>query len=138
MTDEEWKIAEDKLSGLYGYVRLKIDGYNVTVEKRQMNEMQFCLAVFIDGTFKMKWALEDCEIRRRFCREVKKRTFTSRSKADFVKAVGKKAAKQFEKENSHLLYSTYYEPFFGSFRTLKAHLIRNNDSIELRGDPHEP
>ncbi len=132
MTDEEWKIAEDELSGFYGYVRLKIDGYDVTVEKRQISEMKACLAVFIDGAFKMKWALEDCEIRRRFCRKCKKKMYTNKAKTDFIKYVGKKAAKQFEKENSHLLYSTYYEPFFGSFRTLKAHLIKNNDSIELR------
>lgn len=131
MTAEEWKIAEDKLLGAYGYVKLIIDGYNVTIEKRQMSEMQFCLAVFIDGEFKIKWALEDCDIRRRFCREVKKRMFTGKSKADFVKAVGKKAAEKFEKEHTELLYSIHYEPFFGSFRTLKSQLVRNNSSIEF-------
>lgn len=131
MTDEEWKTAEANLSGIYGYVRLTIDGYNVTVEKRQLSETRLCLAVYIDGTFKIKWALEDCDIRRRFCHKVTKKMYTNKAKAKFEKSVGKRAAAQFEKENKDLLTYSYYEPFFASFRTLKTQLIKNNKSIEF-------
>ncbi len=51
--------------------------------------------------------------------------------AKFEKAVGKRAAAKFEKEHKELLSCIYYEPFFGSFRTLKTQLIKNNKSIEF-------
>lgn len=131
MTEADWKKAEDALGNIYGHVNLLIDGYNVTVEYAKASNMKYDLVVFIDGVFKMKWCLEDCDIRRRFCRLVKKRTGTRKSREEFIKAVGKRAAAKFEKENEDLLCMKYYVPWFGSFRTLKSHLIKNNTSIEL-------
>ncbi len=103
MTNEEWKIVEKRLSGFYGHVRLKIDGYNVSIDKSGSGSCSF--AVFINGKFDPQWTMKDCDIRRRFCRKVKGGEFANE-----------------------------YEPFFGSFRTLKSQLIKNNSSIELAED----
>lgn len=131
MTETDWKTAEGRLNNIYGHINLLIDGYKVSVGYVKKTNTQYCLAVYIDGVFEFKWLTEECDIRRRFCRQGKKRMTSRKAREDFIKAVGKKAAEKFEKENEHLLYMTYYEPYFGSFRTLKSHLIKNNTSIEL-------
>lgn len=67
MTDEEWKSIEAKLAMPPAVIRLKVDGYNVTITHARVNSLRFCLAIFVDDTFKMEWVLNDCEIRRKFC-----------------------------------------------------------------------
>ena len=131
MTKEDWAKAEKALDNIYGHVRFIIDGYKVSVGYVRENPTTSRLAVYIDGVFKANWCFEDCEIRRRFCRKIKKQAYTNKERANFIKAVGKKNATKFEKEHSNMLYYEYYEPYFGSFRTLKSHFIKNNQSIEL-------
>lgn len=134
MTNEEWKTAEERLSGIFGHVRLKIDGYNVTVEKRRLSEMRFCFVVFIDGKFQNQWTWEDCDIRRRFCHRSRRQLLSKKEMDIFKKKIGKKEFCRLEKEHPEKLYYIFYEPFFGSFRTLKSQLIKNNSSIELADD----
>lgn len=128
MTKEEWAKAENALSTIYGHVNLKIDGYNVSVGFVKETATKYCLAVYIDGTFKMKWCIDDCDIRRRFCCKHKKAVV---KKAEYIKAFGKRTYNRLIKENPEYFYSVYYTPYFGSFKTLKNHLIKNNQSIEL-------
>lgn len=129
MTKEEWARIENKLSSPFGYVKLKIDGYNVVVEVRQYKPLHNVLAVFIDGEFKMKWCLEDCEERRRFCFKHKSSLLTAQQRKKLKREC--KAVRE-EVERKLTVY-TYY-PFWNSFRSLKAHFIKNNTSIELVED----
>lgn len=126
MTVEEWKKVETELSSPFGYVKLKIDGYNVTIETQPDKPLHYALVVYIDGEFKMKWCLEDCEERRRFCFKHKKSLLTAQDKKK-LKRESKTVRDEVEKR---MTIYTYY-PIFNSFRTLKSHLIKNNTSIEL-------
>lgn len=128
MTKEDWAIAENKLSNIYGHVKFIIDGYNVSVGYVKETPTKYCLAVYIDGIFKAKWCFEDCEIRRRFCNRCKK---TVVKKSEFIKKFGKREYERFSKENPEYFSAEYYTPYFGSFRTLKNHFEKNNRSIEL-------
>ena len=126
MTVEEWKKVETELSSPFGYVKLKIDGYNVTIETLPDRPLHYVLVVYIDGEFKMKWCIEDCEERRRFCFKRKKSLLTAQDKKKLKRE--RKAVRE-EVERQMTIY-TYY-PIFNSFRTLKSHLMKNNTSIEL-------
>lgn len=126
MTLEEWKKVETELSSPFGYVKLKIDGYNVTIATRPDKPLHYALVVYIDGQFKIKWCLEDCEERRRFCFKSKKSLLTAQDKKK-LKRESKAVREEVEKR---MTIYTYY-PIFNSFRTLKSHLIKNNVSIEL-------
>lgn len=126
MTADDWKKVETELSSPFGYVKLKIDGYNVSIGCIQDKPLHYVLAVYIDGKFKMKWCLEDCEERRRFCFKHKKSLLTAQQKKK-LKRESKAVREEVEKR---MTVYTYY-PFFNSFRTLKSHLIKNNTSIEL-------
>lgn len=72
MTAEEWKICEEHLSGYYGIVHLKIDGYNVTLLVVPAAHLRQEIMIYIDDKFKAEWLSDDCEIRRRFCNKHRK------------------------------------------------------------------
>lgn len=131
MTKEEWNEAESRLSTIYGIVKMKIDGYDVTISYVKESPTKFCLAVYVDGYIKGEWIANDCDIRRRFYRCYEKQLFNSKQKKDMFKGFTKRQRERFERENHNMMYYTVYSPYFGSFRTLKAHLIKNNKSIEL-------
>ena len=131
MTADEWKKAEQMLRPPYGRAKFLIDGYNVIVEMRLTSSTKFSFVVFVDGVFKGEWLTEDCDIRRRFCYKGRQTLLTSKEKDEFIKKFGKREYNRFIKENPELCYVTFYSPYFGSFRTLKQHFIKNNTSITL-------
>lgn len=128
MTNEDWKYVEDELSCTFGHVNLLIDGYNVTLECRLEKPRHCVIAVFIDGKFNMKWAMEDCDIRRRFCSHHTK-CFLSQKARNHLKRE-KRAFREKIKEQAT---TEYFLPYWNSFRLMKSHFIKNNTSIELVG-----
>lgn len=130
MTAYDWKVAETKLTP-FGRAEFLIDGYNVSVALRLKSKTKFVYMVFVDGIFKGEWLTEDCEIRRRFCYEGQKSILTGKQKSDFIKQFGKREYNRFIKEHPEMVNYKYYLPYFGSFRTLKSHFIKNNKSITL-------
>ena len=126
MTAEDWKKVEDILSIPYSSAELKVDGYNVTIGHALEKPLKYCLAVYIDGVFETKWLFEDCEIRRRFCNRHTKSILTAKEK----KAL-KRERKDFREKIIKNSTYVWYEPYWGSFRSLKSHLIKNNISIEM-------
>lgn len=131
MNDEQWKKAEEIVSCPYGILRLKIDGYNITVIMAHEKGLKYCLAVYVNGKIKGEWIVNDCEERRRFYHQVTKNTLTAKKKAEMIKTVGKRRFEKWVKENPELYSYKYYEPYFGSFRMLKSHFVKNNESIEM-------
>ena len=84
MTVEDWKEVETRLSIPYSSVKLKIDGYDVTIGHAMEKPLKHCLVIYIDGIFKTKWVLEDCEIRRRFCSKHTKSLLTACQSLHFL------------------------------------------------------
>lgn len=129
MSNEDWEKAEKMLSVPFGSVKMKIDGYNVTFSCVPEKPLKYMIVVYIDGTFKIKWAIEDCDIRRRFCFKSKSSLLTAKQKKALKRE--KKAIRE-EVEKQMTIYT--YSPCFNSFRVLKSQLIHNNESIELMED----
>lgn len=125
MTKKEWDVFEEKLSDPYGgIVRLLVDGYEVSVIVVQEKPLHFSLALYVDGKIKSAWSLNDCDIRRRFYRKCSKKLYSAAEIREFQKELGKRkadklAAGRFE----------YYTPYWNTAKSLKAHLIKNNQSI---------
>ncbi len=126
MTVEDWKEVETRLSIPYSSVKLKIDGYDVTIGHAMEKPLKYCLVIYIDGIFKTKWVLEDCEIRRRFCSKHTKNLLTAKEKKALMRQ-RKALREQIMKDMTF----EWYSPYWSSFRSLKSHLIKNNKSIEL-------
>lgn len=128
MITEEWNKAEKALSSLYGYVKLKADGYEITINLERWGKYSLAMVVYINGSIKGEWIANDCEERRRFYCRKEKSLLGAKQKASL-----KKQSKSFQKEfaKEHTLTYEYFEPLWKSFRAMKAHFIKNNTSIEV-------
>lgn len=126
MTPEDWKEVENALASPFSYVKLNVDGYAVTIGHALEKPLKYCLAVYIDGEFKMEWALNDCDIHRRFCRRRTKSLLTAKDK----KAL-KREKKAFREKVEKKMTCEWYSPYWNTVRSLKSHLTKNNKSIEL-------
>ena len=125
ITIEEWKSVEDALKSPLSNVKMMIDGYNVTIAHAMVKPLQFCLAIYIDGKFDFKWAMDDTDIRRRFCCKHTKSMLTAKDKKKLH--VTDKQFQKLKKKHSF----DWYDPYWNSFRSMKAHFVKNNKSIEL-------
>lgn len=128
MTKEQWKEAENALKSLFNYVKLKIDGYEVSLHLERIDTYKNGITVYINGKFDGNWLFQECEERRRFCRKIEKSMVTSKQKAEFKK-LPKKLQKEYQ-EFYNRKYE-YYNFYWTSFNTLKRHLIKENENIEL-------
>ena len=125
MTNEEWHSVENELKHPPGIVKMNIDGYNVTITHAIVKPMQYCIAVFINGVFEMKWVTEDTDIRRRFCSKHTKSMVTAKDKKKLN--ITNRELKRIKAKYTY----DWYEPYWNSFRSMKSHFLKNNDSIEL-------
>lgn len=126
MDNVQWDKVEQRLK-LKGYpVEMKIDGYMVHLVLVPDKGLNQCILVYVDGKIDFKCLTEDCEIRRRFYnRHIKSLLRT----ADFKK-LSIREQKRLKRERVKYEYE-YFTPDWTSFARLKAHLINNNNSIEL-------
>lgn len=126
ITIEQWKEIEEKLKFLHIPVKLKCDGYEVTILLQRISPMKNALAIYINGYMKGEWLSKDCEERRRFIRSAQKSLLTAKDRKGF-----KKLSKKFVREMEERAKYTAYYTHWGSFRSLKKHLIEHNENIEL-------
>lgn len=126
MTNEDWKYVEDKISYTFGSVKLLVDGYNVTLECLPEKTLHYVIVVFVDGKFDSKWAMDDCDIRRRFYSRHTKCFLDQKARNRL-----KREKKAFREEVKKQATTEYFLPYWNSFRLMKSHFIKNNVSIEL-------
>lgn len=127
------KADWDKVKGALGYtggkVDLDCDGYNVSLIRLPEKGLKDCIVVCIDGKTILKKAMEDCEERRRFCREVRHKAPLK----DFGltrKEVSKWSKKMREKFEKKRTYSVFY-PTWNNVDMLRRHFEKNNEDIKL-------
>ena len=128
MIAEEWKMVEEKMDSVFANVKLKIDGYEVTLCVARSKGLKLDIAVYVNGYIKTADVINDTEIRRKFYNRHVKSLLTAKDKK-MLKGISKARRKEIEDDASY----DWYEPYWQSFRSLKRHLIKNNSSIELAG-----
>ena len=124
MTKAEWEQIEKSLQSPWGSVELLCDGYKLTLQT-QRDKMRLIIMTYSNDHFKGIWISEDCEERRRFFQPKVRKLY----KDSFFKGFSKKEEKYLRAKYAKTI--TTYSPYWGAFRLLKAHLIKNNTSIEL-------
>lgn len=132
MTKAEWADIRRSLSYTYGRVRLEVDGYDLTIERRRYSEMKDCYCVFVGGVWNGEWQLKDCDERRRFCNR-RQGLMHNKQQRKILSGFSKgqrKAAKLPEPDQKF----TYYIPYWFSFESMRIHLVKNNQDIALAPD----
>lgn len=127
LTNEQWKKIEEELLLLPSCVKLLIDGYRVTILFTRITKTKNGYRVYVNGQFKGKWLVEDCEERRRFMRPIKSYVYPA-------KVRNKKMSKKMREAINIDKTYTYFHYEWPSFKTLKNHLIKNNENIEIVDD----
>lgn len=126
---QDWNEVEEKLKILFNPVKLAIDGFEVTLVLVRTSQFENSILPYINGILKGEWLVNDCEERRRFYRPVSRSIYSKKEKAA-MKKLSKRAQKEMN-INPDKKY-TYYSPYWSSFRSLKSHLIKNNNVIEFK------
>jgi hypothetical protein len=129
MTDEDWKYVENNLQHEWHTVTLLCDGYRLELALMRVTEMSLGICVYINGWWRGEWILNDCEERRRFMRPVVQSMCTGKIRKAMLK-LPKKYQKKMEIDKTYTSYRSHWT----SFKSLKRHLIKNNESIELVRD----
>ncbi len=128
MTNEDWAKVEEILTHEWIQVGLLCDGYRLTLQLSRIKPMQLGITFFVNGWLRGKWILNDCEERMRFFRPLKRPVHSARYRSTYMK-LSKETRDHLGWDMSQTVI--YWQPWWPSFRALKAHLIKYNKSIEL-------
>ena len=130
-TKDQWKRIEEALSGAYGSVDLDVDGYALRLEVRRTGTLRYEILPFVNGWNKGEWISNDCEERRRFLRPVTRRLYSPAKVAEMTRRLTKRAATEFIERFKLDASHTYYLLSWPSMRSLRRHLVKNNERIRL-------
>ena len=130
MTPQDWKDIEEKLKSFYEQVNLVCDGYRLTLKLERISQFKNAIVPYVNGKLDLKWLTEESEERRRFYKPVQSSVYSKQQKAA-VKKMSKKRRKEMGLPDSDEKRVAYYMPYWQSFRSLKNHLIKNNQVVEL-------
>ena len=137
-TKEQWDKIQLELSFAYGSVEMEVDGIQVTWQVQKAKGLKYSITPFIDGKFsfayfmpaKLKEEPSD-EVKRNqqlFC-QIKKRTFYNEKEMKaWKKAFPKSEHKKMDERNQ----CVWYNPLWGSPRSLVAHLKKAAQTITIK------
>lgn len=131
-TPAQWVEIEKALQMPGGHVKLRVDGYALTLAVHHVKPLRYGIGVYIDGRFLWAWILKQegewCEEARRFLPLHRKHLYSAAVRQRFEKAFGKRRA---AKDSIMTAMYEWRSMYWTSFRPLKRHLLANNHSIEL-------
>lgn len=128
MTKTEWDQLKADLSHAYGHAELLVDGYQLTLRIQAVKALKYEIMPYVNGQFKGMWIIEKTEEALRFLRPVTRHLYSPAQKKRITKGLSKKSVNELCPNLNKC--STYYQWGWPSFTGLKAHLIKNNKSIE--------
>lgn len=129
MTKDQWLAVKAALSTPWGVVKLDVDGYELTLQVKQIKPLKFAIVPYVNGEIKGIWLTGDNEEGRRFMRPVKVAVFKPAEKKRMTKGLSKANIKKYFGDIDKTF--TVIECLWPSFDPLRRHLIANNKEIEL-------
>lgn len=126
-TKAQWEYIKERLSGLYGSVELRIDGFDVCYERAQIKN-RLVINTWVNGEMRGIWLVDKTEEATKFLFLATKKVYSKKFLVGMRKAIGKAA---FEKQGYADAIVSAYTPIWNSFGALKAALLKRNRDIEL-------
>jgi hypothetical protein len=132
MEQADWDALKEQMSSPWGSMKLKCDGFEINlVQMTSPAKKSWSTTVYVDGYLKGIWLACDHktgepehEETRRFYRKVTRALHTKKEVEAYRKIFGKRRAVEM---NAIKFFS--YDWCWGSFNSLKKHLLANNTSI---------
>ncbi len=129
MNREEWDRVEQALSGVFGRIRLKVDGREVTFRRGLITKNRLGIMTYVDGTFKGAWMLPSHEApESMFLRPQSRFVYTQKERKRF-KRIRKKTLKELKIDPDKKMHS--FTPFWNSVGSIRKHYERTFKDIQL-------
>jgi hypothetical protein len=80
VSKEQWKEVEKQLSGIFGSVVLRCDGYEVLASVEGIGTLRQGIAVYVNGWIKGEWMGGEAEEARKFHRAMKRYLYSEKQR----------------------------------------------------------
>ncbi len=134
LTREQWTQIEQQLSGPFGRVELKADGYKLVLQVKGYKALRQCIVVYVDGVMKGEWFRGEATEAKKFCREERHWLYPAKKREEAK-------AKLKSRRISPLLRDHYegvaekfvacWAPYWFAPKSLTRHLRRTCTDVEV-------
>ena len=126
LTKEVLDSVLQELSGSYGVVILRCDGYEVTLTVQRFKAMTYRVMTYINGKFNHAWCHPKGEApESKFLRKSVRQLYSAKERQEAQKALGKRAAARMDGTY------TIYLPDWPTGRAALSHIDKVCDSVEF-------
>lgn len=137
LTNDQWAAIEKQLTGYFGRVELRCDGYQVVAVVEPIAALKLAIVVYVNGYWKAAWMDGKAEEARKFHRETKRYLYSARQRDE--------AKKKLKSRRLHVTLRDWYvgvaeksistwAPYWTNAKAFTRHLRKTcTDIVEVRG-----
>lgn len=136
LTKEQWQQIEQQLSGLFGQVKLKADGYNLTLQVQGYKARRQCIVVFVDGVSKGEWHRGEAPEAKKFCREARRWLYPAKYRVEAKVKLKQRRLDPFLRSHYEHVAESFlalWAPYWFEPKSLTRHLRKTCADIEIVG-----
>ncbi len=133
-TKAQWDEIEKQLSGYFGRVELRCDGYKVVAAIEPIDKLKQGIVVYVNGVWKGEWMRGEAEEAKKFHREMKRFLYPASKREE--------AKKKLRSRHLHATLRDWYAgvaersvftwaPYWTSARAFTRHLRKTCTDIEV-------
>lgn len=134
LTKEQWQQIEQQLSGPFGQVELKADGYNLTLQVQGYKALRQCVVVFVDGVSKGEWFRGEAPEAKKFCREERRWLYPAKKREEAKQKLKSRRLDGFLRDHyKHVAeaFTAVWAPYWFAPASLARHLRKSCADIEI-------
>lgn len=133
-TKEQWQQIEQQLSGPFGQVDLKADGYKLTLQVQGYKALRQCVVVFVDGVSKGEWYKGEAPEAKKFCREERRWLYPAKRRDEAKAKLKQRRLDPFLRNHYKGVaesFSAIWVPYWFAPKSLTRHLRKTCAEIEI-------
>lgn len=134
LTKEQWQQIEQQLSGPFGQVELKADGYKITLQVQGYKALRQCVVVFVDGVSKGEWFKGEAPEAKKFCREERRWLYPAKRRDEAKAKLKSRRLDPFLREHYKGVaesFSAIWVPYWFAPKSLTRHLRKTCADIDI-------
>lgn len=134
VTKEQWAEIERQLSGPYGRVELKADGYDLVLRVEGYTVLRQCVAVYVNGVLKGEWFKGEAPEARKFCCEKRSWVWSAKMREEAKQKLKSRRLDPILREHYTRVaerFSTVWMPAWLNPKSLTRHLRKSCTDISV-------
>lgn len=129
MSKKDWEKVEKALGGLYGFVKLTVDGREVQFQRQLVDKNKLGIVTYVDGHFLGSWIMAtDEHPEQKFLRKIERFVYSEKLRKRWNR-LSKRRQKEWGLDPDKK--SHYFSPIWPSTTAIRRHYQKTFTSIEL-------